>query len=320
MARAPGGASSDDRFEELHPRRRVARGLDRRRGARPGGRAGARAGRRRRRPGGGARQGGDGRLRQGPLQDRRSAQDAAAGHLRGAHRQRPAVRRRTWPVHVLPGRPGRDEVATQPDPGTRRGTADHRFRHAAARAGDQAGRRQRQAGDGGVRRPELRLLQAAACRPAQARRRHHLHLPDGLPGGRLRVQGAQGAVCARQGARVERPAAEQPLAGQRRHLRHLAGQGARAGAEARHHRHPGAVLRQRQAADGLFAARALQPDAGRTRVQAKRSGEQTGARAATAAPCPSATAARCVPAAGCGRPAGRLRRPTPRTGPRAPGR
>ena len=46
-----------------------------------------------------------------------------------------------------------------------------------------------------------------------------IYVPDGFPRRGFRVQGAQGAVRRRQGARVERPAAEQPRARQRRHLR-----------------------------------------------------------------------------------------------------
>ena len=61
--------------------------------------------------------------------------------------------------------------------------------------------RQRQAQDGGVRRSELRLLQALRARPAEGRQRHRLHVPLPDPGPGLDRQVAQHLVRQGQGAR-----------------------------------------------------------------------------------------------------------------------
>jgi len=61
---------------------------------------------------------------------------------------------------------------------------------------------------------QLWLLPEAARRSPAARRRHPLHLPDGLSRARLRNQGSARALCCRSGARVERSDAAEPGAGQ----------------------------------------------------------------------------------------------------------
>ena len=67
----------------------------------------------------------------------------------------------------------------------------HRLRQAAAQGRLHHRARQRQAQAGGVRGPELRLLQALRARPAEGRQRHHPHVPVPDPRPRLDREVAQ---------------------------------------------------------------------------------------------------------------------------------
>ena len=77
------------------------------------------------------------------------------------------------------------KTRSQPDRGAHRQAHRDRLRQPAAEGRDRHQAGQRRAQDGGVRRPQLRLLQALRARPGRGQGRDHLHLPVPDPRARL---------------------------------------------------------------------------------------------------------------------------------------